>query len=461
MTKNFYLHILNRIDKTSIMDTSKNDILSIHVNTPGRLQQKIQSENYCNQTCLEIKGELNDEDVVYLGKWLKIHESISKMDFQATSGLLTIDHNAFGQCRCLKEIILPNGIRSIGDRAFEQCTSLESIKLPDTVESVGDRAFAGCEKLASINIPGLTSYIGVGTFYGCYMLRKVEVDKNNDRYDFFGDILFDKLDKTLLKYIPSKQVEGEFTTPQGVVHIGNYAFDGCNGLQCVNVNDGCTDLGERSFTKCLELKKIKLPSSFNHLSYNAFDGCEAFETIEVSEDNKTYTSMDGVLYSKDHLNLELCPKAKKSPFFFDERTTRINEGAFAGCQNIHSIFLPQHLASIQSKAFDGCSSLTFVSIPSETKEIGSFAFANCSSLKNIWIYSSVPPKCGVSPFAAVKTSDCILKVPIDSEIDYRKEYGWNGFKIINESLNLTLCSNFSQLRALTLAFKKAKLRIFG
>lgn len=405
-------------------------------------------------TELNISGPLSDEDVVCLGKYLRSHTNISRLSLETVVALTSIDHNAFKHCDTITNIVLPTCINRIGDHAFEQCKALKHLELPDSVTIIGDKAFSGCEELNEINIPEKVSYIGVGAFYGCYKLTDIYVSKTNKRYEYKSGVLFDNVDKTLLRYIHTKHQDGFFTTPEGVVHIGNYAFDGCKGLISVIVNEGCTDLGERSFTRCEDLKTISLPSSINNLTFNAFDECNTLEEIVVDKQNKTYNTRHGVLYSKDMKRLVLCPKSKKSPFFFPSCVETISDGAFSGCKNLKSVILPKNTNRIGAKAFCDCENLEVIDIPNSLKRIDDFAFANCTKLSRIKVFCFTPPVCGVNPFASANTECCMVYVPIDAEMNFRKDYGWDSFNNIEESVRQTLGANFPLFRNLRLKFKK-------
>ena len=442
------------------MDCDTN-LVRIETKTKGMLDQYLTDNQLSTASEIKISGPMSDEDIVLLGKYIRSHSNIISIDLKAVTDLTSIDHNAFEKCKSLEHVVLPQSIKRIVDHAFDQCPNLKEQELPDTIEIVGDRSFSGCENLESINIPQNVSYIGIGAFYGCYKLTDVKVAQGNNRYENRGGVLFDNVDKTLVRYIQTKQLKQVFTTPKGVVHIGNYAFDGCKGLVSVIVSEGCTDLGERSFTKCNELKNISLPASIDNLNYNAFDDCDALEEIIVDHQNETYQSMRGVLYSKDMKTLKICPKSKKSPFFFPESIEVVDEGAFSGCKNIKSVVLPSNTKVIKAKAFYNCERLESINVPTSLECIGDFGFANCHNLKKIMVYSSNPPKCGVSPFAGVDQKNCQIIVPIDAEIEFRKDYGWDSFENIEESINLTIGSNFTFTRRVGLKLKRFILTHFN
>ena len=71
------------------------------------------------------------------------------------------------------------------------------------------------------------------------------------------------------------------------------------------------------------------------------------------------------------------------------RVTSIGKEAFANCDGLTSITIPNIVTSIMRNAFRGCSSLTSIIIPNSVTAIDQEAFSNCSSLTNVTIPNSV------------------------------------------------------------------------
>ena len=69
--------------------------------------------------------------------------------------------------------------------------------------------------------------------------------------------------------------------------------------------------------------------------------------------------------------------------------TSISTAAFSYCTNMTSITLPTNLDAIYNRTFEGCFSLSSIDLPGTITEIGWNAFMNCSGLTSIEIPTSV------------------------------------------------------------------------
>ncbi len=66
------------------------------------------------------------------------------------SGITDIPAKAFGKCRNLSGLTIPDTVTSIGNRAFENCDALSSLVIPSTVTSMGEHVFDGCDDLCTV-----------------------------------------------------------------------------------------------------------------------------------------------------------------------------------------------------------------------------------------------------------------------------------------------------------------------
>ena len=69
--------------------------------------------------------------------------------------------------------------------------------------------------------------------------------------------------------------------------------------------------------------------------------------------------------------------------------TNIGEAAFVDCANLEGIILPNTVTELKSNAFSNCSSLNAIVLPKTVTKIRSEAFSNCTSLQDLILPSSV------------------------------------------------------------------------
>ena len=90
-------------------------------------------------------------------------------------GVTRIGDLAFGGCRNLTSVEIPNSVKSIGVRAFVECIHIPSIEIPNSVTSIEEQAFSRCDDLTSVEIPNSVTSIGYQAFYNCYRLASVTI----------------------------------------------------------------------------------------------------------------------------------------------------------------------------------------------------------------------------------------------------------------------------------------------
>ncbi|MCL2087547.1 MAG: leucine-rich repeat protein [Oscillospiraceae bacterium] len=144
--------------------------------------------------------------------------------------------------------------------------------------------------------------------------------------------------------------------------------------------------GRAAFCDCTGLTEITLPAGVVSIGVGAFFGCEGLREIKVSEDNQVYTSLDGVLFSKDLNTIVIYPRGKIGDYYtIPNSVTSIGEAAFAGCSELTSITIPDSVTSIGDWAFAECL-VKEITIPDSVTSIGDSAFIGILNIKELTIY---------------------------------------------------------------------------
>ena len=296
-------------------------------------------------------------------------------------------------------------VKYIGRCAFYQSTLLKSVKMPDTVTEIQLSAFNGCTGLVSVNFGQGLERIKNAAFWGCSSLTNPQFPKS-------------------LIYIenhafPDCTSITSLTLPENLTGVDGNTFSGCTNLTSVTFGPNLTYINYGAFRDCEKLAVVSIPEKVVSISHDAFYGCRLLENINVNVANKTYCSVNGVLYDKSLTNLILCPEGKTGSY---EIPSGVQEIGFHGDT---------------SGAFCGCSKLTEVHIPNSVNFIGWMAFSGCSSLQKVVSYIKKPFEFEENSFStwingSNEFSKATLYVPNGTKAQYLATNYWYKFNPIEE-----------------------------
>lgn len=204
-----------------------------------------------------------------------------------------------------------------------------TVKIPEKYKSkpviaIGKEAFAKNTTMQKVVIPEGVKEIGFKAFYNCTSLVAAEL-------------------------------------PEGLTKISSGAFEKCTALKEVKVPEGVTTVIDGAFMDCTSLRKVSIPSTLSRISGLAFIGCSNISTISVSENNKSYKTVNGHLVSTD--------------------------GAFVLPRAMYDVKIEEGIREIGAGAFND-KSIRSVVLPKSVEVIGQLAFANCNMLNSIFYLGS-------------------------------------------------------------------------
>lgn len=366
----------------------------------------------------------------------------------------------------LTEIIIPEGTQHIGARRFFGCQSVASLTVPASVESIGNRAFEGLmevhflgttpatltssegfSKDAVYIVPAeaLTTYRSAAfwsDFKGqiipddAILALDLDVTADNDKsavvakaggedkvefltsltlhgsinsYDIFAIRTkmpnLHVLDLTDVEIVanPYEYYTGSYTEnhrlgknafidmtklvevhlPMHITEIGERAFAGCTNLRVIEMHEGIETIGSSAFVANRSMKRFDFPNGIKSVGSYLFSGCTNLEEINFGEG--LLTAENNLCYSwyweegrdwSGALN-------KLHTVRFPESTEYIGSSAFESCSSLKNVVLPKALKSLEWQTFAYCNSLENVVLPSGLYRIGGYAFRDCSSLREL------------------------------------------------------------------------------
>lgn len=239
----------------------------------------------------------------------------------------------------VKTIVIPTGVTEICDGAFANCKSLINVKLPEELIRICNSAFVNCKSLAKIEIPKSVVEIDSNVFENCESLSDFKLNR-------------------------------EFKLKK----FGECVFSGCNSLQSLNLyTEGecsLTSLPDNMFGDMCYLNEISLPSELTKIGNNVFKSSNFKIDNAYHDDDEIAFVLRGTVneigafsfsYNTELTNVDLSATDLKI----------IPISAFANCESLVSIKLPEGLTEICDNAFYNCRSLNTITTYDEFINISS------------------------------------------------------------------------------------------
>ena len=196
-----------------------------------------------------------------------------------------------------------SGTGEMWDSAFLYNKDIKSVRLPDAITQIPYKAFSGCTNLKNIRLPDSVTQIDEDAFGNCDL---------------------------------QEQVVQEIVSSDNITFIGSRAFEGNKNIYTVHIG------------KNVEYIQTE---TFNYMSTPSFHDCTNLTSITVSPENQTYTSINGLLCSKDGRSLLYVPVGISG-----------------------RLDVPAGIETIGGEAMHYAFSIKIVHIPKSVKKIGSDAF---------------------------------------------------------------------------------------
>jgi len=182
---------------------------------------------------------------------------------------------------------------------------------------------------------------------------------------------------------PSEIVGRSVTELEGPMFKENGAH-----ITSIQIPDSVTSIMCATFTDLPALTNVSIGKGFASRGASLFSGCGALEKFEVSEENPTFSTKDGVLFNKDRTRLVRYPDGKEGNYTIPNGVKVIENEAFGGGK-LAEIVIPEGVAEIEGAAFiGGFGALKSLTIADGTTKIGDKAFVGIyDNLEKL----SVPP----------------------------------------------------------------------
>lgn len=281
-----------------------------------------------------------------------VYESSTKT---ITKYIGTLENDVIDIEKDFKNANIKEEVTVIGNYAFANAHNITTVKIPDTVKYIRDDAFSSCGKLSSIIIPDSVIELGDHSFYGCDSLKNV----------ILGN---------------------------GIKEIEYSAFASCRNLEEITIPGQPSTISNGVFSNCDKLKFIRLPDCYKDEIKNAPWSAQNAaviwkETLLVPEKDPKYVydydekSGEGTITkyigTDEEANIEIDFKAVGTP------VTKLGNYAFANCNSIKNVIVPDTVTEFENNVFLNSSSLESVTLSNNIKFLGNNCFESCVKLRSV------------------------------------------------------------------------------
>ena len=277
------------------------------------------------------------------------------------------------------------------DSDFPSSDSIVSLVIKDGITEIGYEMFFGCENLENIVIPDSVVSISRDAFKGT---KYYNVDSNwQDGQLYINHALV---------CVKEDSAKGEFKIKDGTTVIADAAFEGCCNLSSITIPDSVTHIGADVFYNCDNLNKIDMSSNIESVGIGAFEYTAYYDNQSNWNNGALYVGaaliavnadLTGKYQVKDSTRVvadEVFRACRLTEVSLPNGLVNIGGGyAFAYCNNLESITIPDTVTEMGSGVFEACRNLKKVVLSNALTVVPSYAFENCENLESIYMPDSV------------------------------------------------------------------------
>lgn len=409
-------------------------------------------------------------------------------------------------------------VTAIGPKTFKLCHQVTEVYLPDALTTISDEAFEYDNvSLQKVHIGPNVNVIGKDAFNSTNLIE-LDLDPANRWFVFDNKVLYSADHKRAITCVPEpyswmtgkndnlvlhddvEVIDNGFACGRrlnsvrfgnAIKSIGNeafrYAFSETEDQHDLILPDGIEHIGKYAFAMCIRVNNLHLPDSLTRLEEGSFsyvspEFIHMPKNLKVICDRALYCSsgsaytnlvlpegLDSIgQYGITSINCDslIIPSTVRylSNYCLDNFSRYIEIKAPLDCiataaipsQGVKELILPKSLKRIEKAAFYPCYGLERIVWPDALEYIGAYAFAGVRAIPlvvpstvktlgggafadNVWrprtyyFTSPTPPEClQEDVFEGIYYEESKLFVPRGSKSAYEDKAPWSWFGVIEE-----------------------------
>lgn len=379
--------------------------------------------------------------------------------------LTTIPNRAFYRCTHLESLNVPETVTYIGDRAFDECYDLH-IELPSGVEHVGEgalkntripylifrnnvtigkEAFRDCHDLFSVLLNGkendINNELYARPFYNCTRLFKVAAREDyggnfygnqvnswtiedNESIDLENGVII-SADKSQIWV--SNKYQGEITLPDAVTRLDSWSIANCTGITKVVLPLSLTTVTDAAFAFCSSIRELIFPQKVNKL--------EGEDIFYETNSLKKIAYPSGIDYPFETQQFAAVPydvydaTIEDNSFIFSRRKDKLY---YASVNVTPAYVVPETVTEITDLAFAACDNLKSVTLPEKLSKLGDRVWDGCNAIEKVICKNAEPVVADNDLFTMDTYFNATLYVPKGSKSKYESTAPWKNFYDISE-----------------------------
>lgn len=396
------------------------------------LEGSLKIGNYAFQNCQNLTS-INLEEVSEIGNsafaWCYRLKSVAAYQLESLGA------NAFLQCESLEEVVISNAEKTLKTdyTPFIVCNQLKSVVIDQRIANFGNHALfetVSIQNLTLTNFSGGKEGVTMRSLftnpYSCSIgtLKISQLDRISD--GFCEEIPVERVEIGSLAereignwafrncyllteiVIPPVLRVGDqaflgsaITSFDGseLESIGWYAFADCHYLSSFSMGQYLKQIGNGAFANVRQLQRLEIPSSVESIGFGALQDTGLIELsipfLGTSRDSngplsdifgytpsslKTVTITEPIDRIPDYA-FAWCDGLER--VILPDTVAWIGDSAFSYCSSLRDFVCPESLAGIGPNAFSDCRNLTRFTLPASLTEIGAYAFLGCSRLYEV------------------------------------------------------------------------------
>ena len=309
----------------------------------------------------------------------------------------------FYDCRSIVTLDLPDSILELGGHCFFECASLTTIRLPPHLRRLGFWCFKGCTSLRHVKLPSTLTHVGRSCFTGCTSLRTVDLGalktvRELPMHAFAGcpirSIVLPPCVNVVERACFANCRSLEAIDLSMVQVLGEGVFEGCTRLHSAIFGDRLQRIGPAcfartalrqallpegvaiipsgSFSECVFLHHVRIPTSVHTIQAQAFQRCCRLGSVTLPAVGRIGPRCFERCTTLGRVDMRTCATLKNIPDF-----------CFAGCFELHTVRLPTNVRSIDIGSFSRCVALRACLLPRGLRSVSVIAFKRCVALQHI------------------------------------------------------------------------------